>query len=442
MTKNNHEDTIFALSSAPGRGGVAVVRVSGTQALSGLNALAPEKKFPARQAVFCSLSRNGKEIDRALALYFKSPKSFTGEDVVEYHVHGGKAVVDALLKALAAQDGHRPAEPGEFTKRAFENGKLDLTAAEAIADLINAETEGQREQALMQMEGALEKLYGGWAKTLTKILAHQEAEIEFPEDDMPEGVAKALRPKIESLIAEINIHLDDNHRGERLREGVMIAIVGAPNAGKSSLLNALARRDVAIVSETAGTTRDVIEAHLDLAGYPVSIADTAGLRDKTDDSIEIEGMSRARKKAADADLCLAVFDASKKPDPETLAFLDNDKKTIAVWNKNDLARQNRPGIALSAKTGEGIPALIDWITQKIHDSYGDFNSKPPPLTRPRHRHLVNEAKEHLTRALNAKLPELAAEDLRMALRCLGRLTGHIDVENLLDVIFRDFCIGK
>lgn len=441
MSQNNTGDTIFALSSAPGRGGVAVLRVSGPNALGGLKNLVPEKEFPERQAVFCEFADKTKPIDRGLALFFKGPKSFTGEDIVEYHVHGGKAVIDALLRVLAKQKNHRLAEPGEFTKRAFQNGKLDLTAAEGIADLINAETQGQHEQALLQMGGALEKLYGGWAKQLTHALAHQEAEIEFPEDDMPDGITEALRPEIKKLLGEITVHLDDNHRGERLRDGILITIVGAPNAGKSSLMNALARRDVAIVSETAGTTRDVIEAHLDLAGYPVIIADTAGLHEKTSDAIEIEGMSRARKKANEADFKLAVFDASCAPDPETLAYL-KDKTTIALWNKSDLATIKNSGIAISAKTGSGIPELLALLVQKIRAFYGEYSTKTPALSRPRHRQLVNDCQDCLIRSLNTKLPELAAEDLRLALRSLGKLTGRVDVEDLLDIIFRDFCIGK
>lgn len=451
MTKNSQNDTVFALSSAPGRGGVAVVRVTGPLALAGLRALAPHREFPARQAVFCTLYDGAKEIDQALVLYFKGPKSFSGEDTVEYHIHGGKAVVDALLRVLAKQDGHRPAEPGEFTRRAFENGKLDLTAAEGIADLINAETEAQREQALVQMGGALERLYSDWTKRLTRALAHQEADIEFPEDDMPAGITQAIVPELEKLRAEMAAHLDDNHRGERLREGVMIAIIGAPNAGKSSLLNALARRNVAIISPTAGTTRDVIEAHLDLAGYPVIVADTAGLRAATQDAIEIEGMARARQRAQEADLRLAIFDASIEPDAETLGFLNKDKdRTIAVWNKSDLradlkadlAMPRHEGIAVSAQTGEGMAQLLDLMACKIRALYGDLNARTPTLSRPRHRHLVTGCRDHLTAALAAKLPELAAEDLRMGLRCLGRLTGHIGVEDMLDVIFRDFCIGK
>ena len=412
-------------------------------ALAGLAALAPNRHFPDRQAVFCALADGPAIIDRALALYFKAPASFTGEDTVEYHVHGGKAVIDALTRALARQPGHRPAEPGEFTRRAFENGKLDLTAAEGLADLINAETDGQREQALMQMGGALEKLYSDWTHRLTRLLAHQEAEIEFPEDDMPEGITQAIIPGIKTLIADLNTHLDDNHRGERLREGVTIAIVGAPNAGKSSLMNALARRDVAIVSTQAGTTRDIIEAHLNIAGYPVILADTAGLRDATHDIIEIEGMARARKKAEEADFRLALFDAATPPDAQTLALAQNMPRTVTVWNKSDLTQApHKDGISISALTGNGIPELLECLRTLIRDFYGDINRAAPALSRPRHRHLVTQCRDYLDAALTAKLPELAAEDLRMGLRALARLTGHVGVEDMLDIVFRDFCIGK
>mgnify|MGYP001288005560 FL=1 len=436
--------TIFALSSAPGRAGVAVIRLSGPAAGSALSALTGRPLPPARQATLAALvdPRSDDLLDRALVLHFPGPASFTGEDVVELHVHGGRAVVDSVFDALAAMPGLRPAEPGEFTRRAFENGKLDLTEAEGIADLVDAETRAQQRQALRQMDGALGRLYDGWRDRLSRALAHIEADLDFPDEDLPEGVAEQVRPELALLIAEIGRHLDDNRRGERLRSGVQIAILGPPNAGKSSLLNALARRDAAIVSERAGTTRDVIEVHLDLGGYPVIVADTAGLRQASDE-IEDEGIRRARARAEQADVKILLFDALDWPelDPEVTGLADGD--SLTVLNKVDL----RPDldlpegfIGVSVRTGEGMGGLLGRLEELVADRLG--GSGAPSLTRLRHRQALEECREALLRAEGAPLPELVAEDVRLALRALGRITGKVDVEDLLDIVFRDFCIGK
>lgn len=439
--------TIYALATAPGRSGVAVVRISGPEAGSALAALTGRPLPAPRRAVLTKLRdpKTGDALDDALVLRFTAPASFTGEDVVELHLHGGRAVVTGVIEALATLPGLRLAEPGEFTRRAFENGKLDLTEAEAVADLIDAETTAQRRQALRQMEGALGKLYDGWRERLTRALAHIEADIDFAEDDLPGGVADAVRPVIAGLAGEIASHLDDGGRGERLREGLHIAIVGAPNAGKSSLLNALARRDAAIVSARAGTTRDIIEVHLDLGGYPVVLADTAGLRDAAADEVEEEGIRRARDRAARADVKVAVFDAATLPDldPATLDLIDSD--TVVVFNKTDLAtavdlRPDLSPILVSAQTGDGLKLLEEKLTEFSADRLAIGSA--PSLTRARHRAALTECRESLLRALDAPLPELAAEDVRLASRALGRITGRVDVEDLLDVIFRDFCIGK
>ncbi|PWC84578.1 tRNA uridine-5-carboxymethylaminomethyl(34) synthesis GTPase MnmE [Azospirillum sp. TSO5] len=439
--------TIYALATAPGRSGVAVVRISGSEAGSALTALTGRPLPAPRRAVLTKLRdpRTGDALDDALVLRFTAPASFTGEDVVELHLHGGRAVVTGVIEALATLPGLRLAEPGEFTRRAFENGKLDLTEAEAVADLIDAETNAQRRQALRQMEGALGKLYDGWRERLTRALAHIEADIDFAEDDLPGGVADAVRPVIAGLADEIAAHLDDGGRGERLREGLHIAIVGAPNAGKSSLLNAIARRDAAIVSARAGTTRDIIEVHLDLGGYPVVLADTAGLREAAADEVEEEGIRRARDRAARADVKVAVFDATTLPDldPATLDLIDRD--TVVVFNKTDLATDTdlRPDLApilVSAHTGTGLKTLVEKLTAFSADRLAIGSA--PSLTRARHRAALMECRESLLRALDAPLPELAAEDVRLASRALGRITGRVDVEDLLDVIFRDFCIGK
>ncbi len=452
MTKNLGPDmpgeTFFALASGPQRAGVAVIRVSGPSALLTYKNLSGRPVPPPRLAVYGGFREpgSGKILDHGVAIYFKSPASFTGDDVIEYHVHGGTAVIRGFLAALAEQPDCRLAEPGEFTRRAFENGKLDLTAAEAVADLIDAETEAQRMQALDQLGGGLARLYQGWAEHLKKILAHQEADIEFPEEDMPAQLAEKLRPQVKGLLQDIRAHLDDKRRGERLRSGVLVAILGAPNAGKSSLLNALARRDAAIVSAEAGTTRDIVEVHLDLGGYPVILADTAGLRAAESD-IEAEGIRRARKLAEEADIKIVLFDGTRATqDAETLKMID--EKTVVLFTKSDLAHQARPGLHVSAATGEGMEPFLKTLTEKtaalvnplVNPLVGTLAG--PSLTRERHRFALTDVAAALDRSLQAQLPELAAEDLRLALRSLGALTGKVHVEDLLDTIFRDFCIGK
>jgi len=442
-------ETIFALSSAPGRAGVAVLRVSGPQAGPCLDALAGGRGAPRVAALRTIRDGAGEAIDRGLTLWFPGPASFTGEDLAELQVHGGRAVVAALGDALAAQPGVRPAEAGEFTRRAFDAGKLDLTEVEGLADLIDAETRVQARQALRQLDGVVGRRVEDWRDRLLRALAHLEAAIDFADEELPDDLGARVRTEIAALAGEIEAALADDHRGERLRDGLSVAILGAPNAGKSSLLNAIAQRDAAIVAETAGTTRDVVEVHLDLAGYPMTLADTAGLRDLPDDAaghdaIEAEGVRRARAHADRADLRLAVFDATQPPDPATRALVD--ATTLVVWNKIDLrddfdAAGPDSGFRLSAKTGEGVPALLDELERRAVALIGDA-AEAPAITRARHRSALNETAEALRRADSAEAPELAAEDLRLATRALGRITGRVDVEDLLDVIFRDFCIGK
>ena len=443
-------DTIFALASARGRAGVAVIRVSGPKAMESAKALLDKELNVPRAAVLSKIIHpvSRETIDQALVLPFIAPHSFTGEDVVEYHVHGGAAVIRGMLSVLAEQSGHRMAEPGEFTRRAFENGKMDLTEAEGLADLINAETQLQKAQAMTQMGGALSRLYEGWKDRLAKILAYAEAEIEFPDEDLPQDLMERIGPKISVLIQEISAHLDDGRRGERLREGIRIAVIGAPNAGKSSLINALSQRDVAIVSDMAGTTRDVIEVHLDLGGYPVILADTAGLRpgqlgSKGQDAIESEGIRRALQQAQAADIKILLYDGTQDmPDPDTFA-LEALPHTIPVINKADQGvNLTHPGklMSISVHNGTGIPALIDSIIKVIQELIG--RSESVTLTRERHRTCLKSCLEALKRSLGANLPELAAEDLRLAIRDIGRITGRVDIEDLLDIVFRDFCIGK
>ncbi len=443
------QDTIFALASGSGRAGVAVVRVSGAQSWVSLGALSGRDDFTPRMAQLCRLCNDKREVlDNTLVLPFRAPASYTGEDVVEYHLHGGRAVIESVLKALAGQPRHRMAEPGEFTRRAFENGKMDLTAAEAVADLIDAETQAQKYQALGQMDGKLGALYEGWMTRLKKALAHIEADIEFPDEDMPDGLAPEVLAVIKSLEKEMTAHLDDDRRGERLRDGIHVAVIGAPNAGKSSLVNALAQRDVAIISDIAGTTRDVIEVHLDIGGFPVILADTAGLRpdqigQEGQEGIESEGIRRALDRAQKADITLLIFDASQNaPDVHTLNLID--ERSILISNKIDIGSGEsmlNGAIKVSAKTQQGFAALMDALLVKIK-SFMDDSREAPSLTRARHREHVQNALNSLIRAQSAALPELTAEDIRLSVRALGMITGRVDVEQLLDLIFKDFCIGK
>jgi len=440
--------TIYAPATAPGRAALAVVRVSGPSAAAALRALTGRAPPPPRHASLRRLAdAGGTVLDEALVLWFPGPASATGEDVAELHLHGGRAVLAGVLDALAAVADLRPAEPGEFTRRAFETGRLDLTEAEAVADLVDAETRAQRAQALRQLDGALGRLYDGWRARLTRALAHLEADLDFPDEDLPAGVAARVMPDLAAVAAEMRDHLADSGRGERLRDGLEIAILGPPNVGKSSLINAIARRDVAIVAETAGTTRDVLEVQLDLGGYPVVLADTAGLREAAADPVETEGIRRARSRAERADLRLLVFDAAAWPSPDpALRALATDG---ALWVANKIDRRPLPAGAgidgapvhgVSARTGDGISALLDAVGAAVAERLAP--GALPSLTRVRHRQALETAAVALDRAGGASAPELATEDVRQAVRALGRITGRVDVEDLLDVIFRDFCIGK
>lgn len=457
---HNSRETIVALASAPGRGGVAVLRLSGPGSAAALETITgkpcPSPRMASRRRFF--RPNDGMLLDDGLALWFPGPASFTGEDVVEVHCHGGRAVTDSLLAALCHCDDVRPAEPGEFSRRAFHNGKMDLTQAEAIADLVNAETLAQQRQALRQMDGALARLYDGWRHGLVRSLAHLEAYIDFPDEDLPPEVDEGARAGIQVLQTAIAAHLADGHRGERVRDGVAVAIIGPPNAGKSSLTNSLARREAAIVSATAGTTRDVVEVHLDLGGYPVILADTAGLRDGSD-AIEAEGIRRARARAEGADLKIAVFDGAAWPalDSHTLDLVDDS--TLIVINKGDCLADahgngesnsgagacftvaNRPAHVISVHSGQGMDTFLTALEQEVQNRLEDQGTAPA-LTRARHRSALEDCAESLRRSLSAPAIELMAEDLRLATRALGRITGRVDVEDLLDVIFRDFCIGK
>lgn len=479
-------DTIFALATPAGRSGVAVFRISGPRAseiletLTGRTLPAPrmavKRRFFAPSPKIKSLPLQGEggvgaasdgsfhrdaplptsplkvggeeeliALDDGLAIYFSAPNSFTGEDVVELHTHGGPAIIAAMAAALQALD-LRLAEPGEFTRRAFDHGKLDLLEIEGLADLIAAETEAQRRQALRQAEGELSKLYEDWRSALISALARIEAAIDFPDEDLPDGLMQLIDETMRALSESISEHLADRHRGEMLREGLSVAILGAPNVGKSSLLNRLAGRDAAIVSARAGTTRDVIEVKLDLDGYPVLIADTAGLRESGDE-IEQEGMRRALQRAEHADLKLVVFDASTGADLDAAAVAQIDAEAIVVLNKAELAKglpdvviAGRRALAVSAKTGAGVDALVAALAAKAAKALSP--GAQPALTRLRHRAALERCLDALRRGLQAPVVELKAEDLRLAVQALGRITGRVEVDDVLDLIFREFCIGK
>jgi tRNA modification GTPase len=441
--------TIFALSSAPGRAGVAVIRVSGPGAGSVLNLMAAPRPKPriaaGRRIVHPS---TGELLDRGVILWFPGPKSFTGEDVAELQLHGSIAVVRAVLGALAVIPGCRSAEPGEFARRAFDNGKIDLAQAEGLADLIEAETEAQRRQAVRQAAGALSSLYESWRASLIEATALVESAIDFSDEgDIAFDAFASARAVIQSLVPNIRRHLADGHRGEILRSGFRVVLAGPPNVGKSSLLNALARRDAAIVSEEAGTTRDVIEVHLDLAGLPVIVSDTAGIRE-TGGSIEREGIRRSLASAADADLSVWLTDIHA---PEPLLpdeIRQAADRTLLVLNKTDLAigapQPTLPDdmIAISVKTGAGLDLLTTRIGAIAAARIG--NPDEPAITQDRHRRLVTSCVTELEAFLDgdANQVELRAEELRRAASALGRITGRIDVEDVLDAVFSRFCIGK
>ncbi|MBD1141911.1 tRNA uridine-5-carboxymethylaminomethyl(34) synthesis GTPase MnmE [Pelagibacterales bacterium SAG-MED32] len=432
--------TIFALSTANGIAGLAVVRVSGHLALTALKTISRKSHFDPNVLTRTSFydSENGNLIDRGLAVYFAKPKSFTGEDVVEFHIHGGRATVDLLIKTLSGINQLRLAEPGEFSKRAFINNKMDLTAIEAMGDLINAQTELQHNQALSQMDGSLNKLYLSWRKSLIELVAYLEADIDFAEEDIPDDVLKNINEKIEKLLAEMNEHINQRNQGEILRDGYRVAIVGTPNVGKSSLINLLANRDVAIVSDREGTTRDALEVRLNIAGFPVVFTDTAGLR-QTSDEIEKKGIEITQKKIDEANLVIELFD-----DPTKLNF---HEERLTILNKCDLNnKENKTydrAINISVTTGDGIDHLIKQISDKVSNNFGSYSDTIPTKTR-----YILGVQNSIQSLLNAKTidlksnSELMVEELRLAIQEIGKITGHVDVEEYLEVIFKDFCIGK
>lgn len=440
-------DTIFALSSGRPPAAIAIVRISGPRAEYALHRLAGVTPKP-RVATLAVIQRaDGTAIDEAVVLWFPAPNSATGEDVAELQVHGSRAVLAAIFEELARIDGLRAAEAGEFTRRAFENGKLDLTEAEGLDDLIHADTEAQRRQAFRQLQGLLGYRAKDWRERIIAASALVEAGIDFSDEgDVPEELLAPALKEVVELREEIEETLAASSRSERLREGLVVAIAGPPNAGKSTLLNRLARRDAAIVSPHAGTTRDVIEVHLDLDGYPVVLLDTAGIRD-THDPVEQEGVRRARERAEKADLVLWLVDGSAGEGGQPLD-LNGDVPVWRVVNKIDLGgAQGRVGqgdrvFRISAEVGEGVIALTDALGKFAEEYFA--TGEAGFVTRARQRNLLTDAAGALRRAeaLKAGPEELLAEELRIAAHALGRLLGRVDVEDILDTIFRQFCIGK
>jgi tRNA modification GTPase len=449
-------DTIFALSSGPPPAAIAVVRLSGPAARFGLETMIGRVPEP-RRATLCTINdpETNQSIDQALALWFPAPHSETGEDMAELQLHGGRAVIAATLTALSRLPGLRPAEAGEFTRRAFENGRLDLTEVEGLADLIGAETEAQRRQALRQLTGGLGDRAETWRGRLIEASALVEAGIDFSDEaDVPADLVAPALATAATLRDEIAAVLAGAERGERLREGLTVAIAGPPNAGKSTLFNCLARREAAIVSPYPGTTRDVLEIHLDLGGYPLTVLDTAGIRAAAD-PVEREGVERARARAAAADLVLWIDDASAPCADAGVESTGSEELRWLVQNKMDLvdaapARTEDPWSTptpqrfwISARTGAGLDGLIDRLTRHAAATLG--GREPALVTRLRHRHALEQAVAALGRATTLGAgadEELLAEELRTAATAIGRLLGRVDVEDVLDVIFRDFCIGK
>ena len=442
--------TIYALSSGPGVSGIAVIRVSGENTAEVVKKLTGTKLPTPRVATLKKFNKNGgKElIDEGVIIWFPGPNSYTGEDLAEFHVHGSRAVVSAMHSAISKVKNCRLAEPGEFTKRAFQNGRINLLKAESVADLISSETEIQRKQALKIMSGKSSEKFNFWRKELLKILSHVEAKIDFPEEDLPKNIIKEIQKTSNKILNEIKKTLNDQKVGERIREGFKIAIVGPPNSGKSSLLNYLSKRDVAIVSEIAGTTRDVIETHLNLDGFPVIASDTAGIRSAKNE-IERKGIKIALKRAEDADLRVIIV-SSKNTDLTGILKGLLTKNAILVINKSDLLKgklnskfKKYEHVLISIKKDSNLNKLISKIKSKLKNKF--TTREDILITRERHRQNLINCVQHLEKFEKKKSVQdfdKAAEDLRLATRHLGMIVGKVDVEELLGSIFNDFCIGK
>jgi len=442
--------TIFALSSGPGLAGISIIRTSGPKSSSVIKMMTKGKFPEPRIATLKKINKisTNELIDEGIIIWFPGPESYTGEDMAEFHVHGSRAVVDAIHHSISKVEGCKLAEPGEFTKLAFQNNKINLLKAESIGDLIAAETEIQRQQAIKIMSGKSSQKFNSWREGLLKILSNIEAKIDFPDEDLPEDILKNIKKISEKIKNEIQKTLDDQKVGERIREGFKIAIVGPTNAGKSSLLNYLSRREVAIVSEIAGTTRDVIETHLNMDGLPVVVSDTAGISDSKDE-IEKKGIRLALKRAEDADLNIVVIEPKSAYFTGFLKNLITDKSILAI-NKSDLGIDNMiyefkkyNPIYISLKKEKNLDKLISAIKEKLKNQF--INSEDIFITRERHRQHLEQCISHLENFKNKNESEdfdTSAEDLRLATRHLGMIVGKVDVEEILGSIFNDFCIGK
>jgi tRNA modification GTPase len=442
--------TIYALSTGPGISGIAVIRVSGEDTAKVVKTLTGSPLPKERVATLKKFNKNGQKnlIDEGVVIWFPGPNSYTGEDLAEFHVHGSRAVIKAMQLAISKVKSCRLADPGEFTKRAFQNGRINLLKAESIADLISSETEIQRKQALKIMSGKSANKFNHWRAQLLKILSHVEAKIDFPDEDLPKNIIKEIQTKSKNVSMEIKKTLNDQKVGERIREGFKIAIVGPPNSGKSSLLNYLSKRDVAIVSETAGTTRDIIETHLNFDGYPVIVSDTAGIRNSKNE-IEKKGIKIALKRAEDADLKLVILSAKN---PVITSLFENlmSKNAILIINKSDLIKnkisrkfKKYEHILVSVKKDKNLNKLILKVKNKLKNKF--TTTEDILITRERHRQNLINCVHHLEQFQRKKLVkdfDKAAEDLRLASRHLGMIVGKVDVEELLGSIFNDFCIGK
>ena len=442
--------TIYALSTVYGKSGVAVIRISGDDAKKVINSMTDLNinNIKARYAYFVDLKDivTRETIDKCLLLYFKSPYSFTGEDIIELQVHGSKAVISMTMESLSKIENFRLAEAGEFSKRAFYNGKMDLTQAEGLADLIDSETSEQQKYAMRQMEGGLKNLYSNWREDLLKVLAYLEAYIDFPDEEIPEDTVFKLENTVFKLKEEIENHLSADNIGERLREGFRVVIVGAPNAGKSSLLNTVVNREAAIVSNIAGTTRDAVDVYLDLNGYPVMFTDTAGLRE-VEDAIEKKGIEIAYQKIQEADLVLCLFDSLTdsvqsfeniaKSFSDKIIYVANKCDKISDEKRDDLSKNC---ICISAKYKQGIKELLNAIGKNISERFTSNSNLL--ITRSRYKEALKETQENLSNFNLHKEIELSAEDIRLASRGLGKITGQIEVDEILDKIFGSFCIGK
>ena len=440
---------IYALSSGRGPSGIAIIRLSGKDTLKIAQIISKEKNIKSREANLCKFYNptNNQIIDEGLILWFPGPNSYTGEDLAEFHIHGSNAVIGLFLDVLSKQTNSRMAEPGEFTKIAFQNNKIDLLEAESIGDLIHSETELQRQQAIQIMQGNASNHYNNLREKLIKALAYIEAKIDFAEDDLPDTVLKQVRITVQEITSEVKKILDDQKIGEKIREGFKVSITGQVNAGKSSLLNLLSKRKAAIVSNEKGTTRDIIEVYLNIDGYPVILADTAGIR-KTENKVEKEGVGLAIKKIEESDLNLMLFDiTSNKID--SLIEKNIKDNSIIVFNKSDLSSnikkefKNNDVVLISVKENKNIDKLVSLIKKQLKDKF--IKNDNILVTRERHRNKLNLCFQELNNFLKKKHDkdiELAAEDLRMASRHLGSIIGKVDVEEILGSIFKDFCIGK